>query len=112
MFRSLFLVFMDNSTAEYTFLSTFFNVAPSIITTDTKHSSTPLLSPDRGVFSDARSSGASDYGGQRVTSSASTILGDLAGATRLKEEQMNYDSLWKQIFDPVLEYCKVNPTLL
>ncbi len=107
MFRSLFVVLMDNSTAEYAFLSSFFNVSPSIITLDTKHSSTPLLSPDRGVFSEVRSSGASDYGGQQVASSTS----DLAGTAKAKDEQVNYDLLWKQIFDPVLEYCKVNPSL-
>ncbi|KAJ3564831.1 hypothetical protein NP233_g8034 [Leucocoprinus birnbaumii] len=107
MYRSLFVVFMDNTTAEYAFLSAFFNVAPSIITADSKPPLSPRgsLSPEGGVFLELRSS-ASDYGGQRVVSGGSATFSDLASLPISKEEQANYDSLWKQIFDPVLEYCK------
>lgn len=107
VFRSLLLVFMDNSTAEYTFLSAFFNVSPSVITIDTKQ---PLFSPT-GLrspgFSEMRSSGASEYGG-RVVSGGSATFSDLGAVPNSKEEQANYDALWKQIFDPVLEYCKAS----
>ena len=105
IYRSLLLVFMDNATAEYTFLSAFFNVAPSIIVTELKPSLTPreLLSPE-GVPSELHSS-TSDYNRQR---SGSTGFSDLTIIPNSKEEQATYDSLWRQIFDPVLGYCRVN----
>jgi hypothetical protein len=96
---------MDNSTAEYTFLSTFFNVPPLL--GDTKQS---LLSPTGFRFPDAsemRSSSASEFGG-RVVSNGSATFSDLAALRGSKEEQANHDALWKQIFDPVLEYCKAS----
>ncbi|XP_006459988.1 hypothetical protein AGABI2DRAFT_202530 [Agaricus bisporus var. bisporus H97] len=103
IFRSLFLVFMDNSTAEYTFLSAFFNVSPLV--GDAKQ---PLLSPTGFRSPDAsemRSSSASEVGG-RVVSGGSATFSDLATLRSSKEEQAGHDALWKQIFDPVLEYCK------
>lgn len=103
IYRSLLLVFMDNATAEYTFLSAFFNVVPSIIVTELKPSLTPreLLSPE-GVPSELHSS-TSDYNRQR---SGSTAFSDLTTIPNSKEEQATYDSLWRQIFDPVLGYCR------
>lgn len=109
IYRSLFLVFMDNTTAEYAFLSAFFNVTPSIITGDSKPpplSPRGSLSPEGGASLELRSS-ASDSGGQRVGSGASSTFSDLVTIPSSKEEQASYDSLWKQIFDPVLEYCKI-----
>jgi hypothetical protein len=106
---------MDNTTAEYTFLSAFFNVAPSIITTGPKQaplSPTASFSPDRDAFLELRSSSASDYGGHRIISGSSATFSDLAIGPASKEEQATYDALWKQIFDPVLEYCKVKRLLL
>lgn len=114
MFRSLFVVFMDNTTAEYAFLSAFFNVPPSIITVNAKEpplSPTASLSPERGAFSDLRSSSTSDYGRHRAVSGGSITFSDLTAGPNSKEEQTSYDTLWKQIFDPVSEYCKVNRLL-
>jgi hypothetical protein len=96
---------MDNSTAEYTFLSTFFNVPP--LSRDTKQ---PLLSPAGFRSSDAleaRTSSTSEFGG-RVVSNSSATFSDLAAVRSTKEEQANHDAFWKQIFDPVLEYCKAS----
>jgi len=96
---------MDNTTAEYTFLSAFFKLAPSIIVDESKLSPTPreLLSPE-GVLLELNSS-TSDCGRQR---SGSMTFSDLAMIPNSKEEQATYDSLWRQIFDPVLDYCRVN----
>ncbi|KXN83742.1 hypothetical protein AN958_00885 [Leucoagaricus sp. SymC.cos] len=109
MFRSLLLVFMDNTTAEYTFLSAFFNVAPLIINVNTNkpiQAPRASLSPEQSAFLELRSSNTLDHGVHRVASAGSTTFSDLAATPSSKEEQATYDSLWKQIFDPVLEYCK------
>jgi len=105
MYRSLILVWMDNTTAEYTFISAFFNLAPSITVDEFKLALTPreLLSPE-GVLLELDSS-TSDYGRQR---SGSATFSDFAMIPNSKEEQATYDSLWRQIFDPVLDYCRVN----
>lgn len=96
---------MDNTTAEYTFLSAFFKLAPSIIIDESKSSLTPreLLSPERVLLE--LDSSTSDCGRQR---SGSMTFSDLAMIPNSKEEQAIYDSLWRQIFDPVLDYCRVN----
>ncbi|KAF8897678.1 vacuolar sorting protein [Infundibulicybe gibba] len=108
LLRSLLLVFMDNATAEYTFLRAFFSVEPFMPSEDSKSSllsPTGLLSPDRGSFTERRSSVGSDYGEPRGMpvqpnrSSSSSMISS-------KEERVTIDALWKQILDPVLEYCQ------
>ncbi|KAG6833901.1 hypothetical protein H0H87_007912 [Tephrocybe sp. NHM501043] len=89
LLRSLLLVFMDNATAEYTFVKTFFSVAASIPTSESASamlSPPSLQSPDRATFADRRSMSGSDYGGQRVVS-ASIMSALTAAETTRKEEQ-------------------------
>ncbi|KAG6854864.1 hypothetical protein C0991_012054 [Blastosporella zonata] len=111
LLRSLLLVFMDNATAEYTFLKTFFSVEASLPTEESVASmlSPPSLhSPDRATFADRRSMSGSDYGGQRAVSAS--ILNALTTAeTTRKEEQAGTDALWKQIMDPSFLKSTLDP---
>ncbi|KIK67980.1 hypothetical protein GYMLUDRAFT_155416 [Collybiopsis luxurians FD-317 M1] len=104
LFRSLMLVFMDNATAEYTFVKTFFTVEATLPSLDSQKSllsPTSLLSPV-----DRQSHAGSDYGG-RSRAVSTSIEGALdSAATAVREEQANVDAIWKQVFDPVLEYVQ------
>ena len=114
------LVLMDNATAEYTFVSTFFSTEEQSMhrkeTSGNSLLSPPsLLSPTSGDFDEIRSNPASDYGPssprRRPVSFGSAVNLALAGPeASMKEEQSNFNNIWKQIMDPVLEYCKVFPT--
>ncbi|KZT74276.1 Vps52-domain-containing protein [Daedalea quercina L-15889] len=114
--RSLLLVLMDNASAEYTFVTTFFCTEPRPFMHQ-KHSSgsirspTSLLSPTDGNSEDGHSVVGSDYGAsprQRITSIGSIMaLTDAKDPTKdPKEEQTALNAVWKQIMDPVLEYCQ------
>ncbi len=98
LLRSLLLVFMDNATAEYTFVKTFFPLQTSLPLLDLEHTLSPALSP-----TDNNSYAGSEFGGLR-TPVPPSISAQLAS---LKEEQAATDAIWKQIFDPVLEYVQV-----
>ncbi|RDB22540.1 Vacuolar protein sorting-associated protein 52 A [Hypsizygus marmoreus] len=108
LLRSALLVFMDNATAEYTFVTAFFSVQTSLPTEESNNSllsPTTLLSPDRATFADHRSITGSDYGGQRhISTSISSAIA--AAESARKEEQAACDAIWKQIMDPVLGYCE------
>lgn len=108
---------MDNATAEYSFVSNFFSQTSPLFTEDNLSatlSPTVLLSPAQDSFNDARSNADSDVltpRNNRVVSSSS--IGSLrfssstAAFNTAKQEQAILDNIWKQIFDPVLEYCHV-----
>lgn len=106
LFRSLLLVFMDNATAEYTFITSFFINEPLQPAKDESSShlfSPTLLSPthEHGSF------GGSDFGDRRRTTSISSFnAAPPSFATALREDQAAADSIWKQVMDPVLEYCQ------
>ncbi|OBZ70084.1 Vacuolar protein sorting-associated protein 52 A [Grifola frondosa] len=110
LFRAALLVLMDNATAEYTFVTTFFAAEPrpSMHTKQSSGSvrSSVLLSPTNVDFDDARSTPGSDFGGvsprQRVTSIHSVMDSEHSA----KEEMAAMNATWKQIMDPVLEYCQ------
>ncbi|KDQ29316.1 hypothetical protein PLEOSDRAFT_1076091 [Pleurotus ostreatus PC15] len=97
MFRSLMLVLMDNATAEYTFITSFFANEPLPTPADSETpllSPTALLSPDGSISFDNRSIAASEHELRRTA---------LANS---KAEQAGFDALWKQVFDPVSEYTQ------
>ena len=105
LLRSLLLVFMDNASAEYTFLKTFFAPEASLPPAEVENS---LLSPTSIMSpTDRTSVGGSDFGGTR-SSFPTSISAALAVA---KEEQQATDVLWKQIWDPVLQYVQVYNSL-
>lgn len=111
---------MDNATAEYTYVTTFFATEPlpspqHHITRESSSGSgmlspTSLLSPTQADFDDIRSNAGSDFGAssprRRLVSLQSTNGSPPQGPSPRKE-QVALASLWKQILDPVLEYCKV-----
>ncbi|KAG1815552.1 Vps52-domain-containing protein [Suillus subaureus] len=113
--RSLFLVLMDNTTAEYAFIAAFFRSEsfappPAMETNSALFSPTAtLLSPDVG-FDDRRSNAGSEIG----THVSRTFGGNGNGTCDVtarpglmdKAERAPLDAIWKQILDPVLEYCK------
>ncbi|KAH9938264.1 Sac2 family-domain-containing protein [Fomitopsis serialis] len=114
--RSLLLVLMDNASAEYAFVTTFFATEQRRSmhqkqSSGSIRSPTSLLSPTDGNSEDGHSVVSSDYGAsprQRITSIGSIIaLTEVNGTTRdPKEEQTALNAVWKQIMDPVLEYCQ------
>jgi len=109
LLRSLLLVFMDNATAEYTFLTAFFSydaIVPTGESSSAMLSPTAFLSPDRGTFTEQRSMVGSDYGGQRVRSAGIASANGLPIDATQKDAQATVDSMWKQIMDPVLAYCE------
>ncbi|KAF8917919.1 Vps52-domain-containing protein [Mucidula mucida] len=99
IFRSLLLVFMDNASGEYIFVKTFFAPETSVPSRD---EDSGLLSPTSIMSPTERNSvSGSDFGGTRV--SPTSISAALSAA---KEEQQATDALWKQVFDPVLQYIQ------
>lgn len=107
---------MDNATAEYAFIVAFFRSEsfappPAMETNSALFSPTAtLLSPDFG-FDDRKSNAGSEIGthisrpsgGNEHGSRDVTVLPGLMD----KAERVPLDAIWKQILDPVLEYCKV-----
>lgn len=118
LFRSLLLVFMDNATAEYTFVSAFFaSTTLSAGTVDTSLSlltptavvptPTMMATPDTVMFEQNRSPVSSDYGGSsRQVSAMMPGIGSVLPMPAHKEDQALIDSIWRQIMDPVTEYIQ------
>ncbi|KAH8105951.1 Vps52-domain-containing protein [Cristinia sonorae] len=118
LFRSLMLVLMDNATAEYTYVTTFFSKEPlpgppGQLQRDNSSGSgvlspSSLLSPTAD-FDDARSNIGSDFGANSPRRRHISLQGGNGTPPQNispKEEQANMTAIWKQILDPVLEYCK------
>ncbi|KAI0775920.1 Vps52-domain-containing protein [Trametes elegans] len=114
--RSALLVLMDNATAEYSFITSFFAHEPRP-TMPSKESSgsvasPPMLSPTNGEFDEARSNPGSDFGGgesvgpRRRLSSFTSLMSTAAAEPTAKEELTALNALWKQVMDPVLDYCQ------
>jgi len=103
LLRSALLVLMDNATAEYTFVTSFFSAEQPSSTSDVVMSPTSLLSPTDGTFDDRLSLVGSDRGGITPRQTAGSIT---ASAQVAKEERAFVDAAWRQIFDPSLEYCQ------
>lgn len=107
----MLLVLMDNATAEYTFVSTFFNHAPR----DPPASDTAglLVSPTQTstIIGDRKPSAGDDVflGHQRRHSAMSNLTPGPTANERFdsKEHQKATAALWKQVMDPTLTYCQV-----
>ncbi|KAJ7507967.1 vacuolar sorting protein [Mycena galericulata] len=105
--RSLLLVFMDNATSEYTFVTAFFTVDPLMTSQEAENAlfSPGLLSPDGRER--RMSVAGSEHGGRRNRAGSVVSPGGLQSlAAAVKEEQASSDAIWKQIMDPVLEYTQ------
>ena len=102
---------MDNATAEYTFISTFFATQTSLPLAEPDSYVPPsvTLSPDGGTVTDLQSSSTSEFDAHRPLSSTTPALGGFVSfVAKSKEETAVIDGLWKQIMDPVMEYCQVD----
>ena len=112
---------MDNGTAEYAFVTTFFAPEPDLPPADTPQVSSHLFSPTALSAplpaDDAVSSPGTDVvpvtpRPRRPTDSVFSN-DSLHPAARLsKEDQNALNAVWKQIMDPSLEHAKVDPPSL
>ncbi|KAL4076112.1 vacuolar sorting protein [Scleroderma citrinum] len=100
LLRSLLLVLMDNTTAEYSFITSFFSFEPLALA-DGPELSPALLSPDHDVFDDKRS-----ISGSEARTEVARHNGPGKPANMDKSTRNELGHLWKQVFDPVLEYVK------
>ena len=116
LFRSIFLVLMDNATAEYSFVTNFFASEPSTLlpsseqSNDTLFPATPAVT---GGFDEGHLAIGSEIGEQtprpRADSTNPTSATPKQNAFA-KMERAPLDAIWKQIMDPILEYCQVMVT--
>ncbi|KAF8591436.1 vacuolar sorting protein, partial [Ramaria rubella] len=104
LFRSLLLVLMDNGTAEYTFISRFFELSVA-----SPAPTSPVLSP-RSTVRVAPGMDRSNFPAQTTPDS---VVKDVPVPivtpvkTFTSKEQQNFlDGIWKQILGPVLDYCQ------
>ncbi|RPD67298.1 vacuolar sorting protein [Lentinus tigrinus ALCF2SS1-6] len=114
--RSALMVLMDNATAEYAFITAFFasEPRPSLSSRDSSRSimSPPIMSPTKDTFEEPRSNPGSDFGSESVSPRRRvvSITGVMNSATQdqqsFKEEQASLNAIWKQVMDPVLDYCQ------
>lgn len=114
---------MDNATSEYAFISSFFS---NDIALPQQNSSSPaatggtgIVSPDgAGSFFGMRSPSGSDFGQQQplnvqqplrsaMSSTTPGLGGFVSFVAKSKEEQAVIDTIWKQVIDPVMDYCQV-----
>jgi hypothetical protein len=102
---------MDNATAEYSFVSTFFNVHKTLPAPSEPLAPMPpsaVLSPDGGTFTELLSPSGSDVESKAPMSSTTPGVGGFVSfVAKSKEEQAALDAIWKQVMDPVMEYCTV-----
>lgn len=108
---------MDNATAEYSFISSFFTSSPSpdnvdasfaLLTPNAVVPTPAAATPDTAMFGENRSPVTSDYeGSARHVSLATPALGSMFPPAPSKEDIALVDSIWKQTMDPVMEYCQV-----
>ncbi|PFH51402.1 hypothetical protein AMATHDRAFT_74956 [Amanita thiersii Skay4041] len=105
LLRSLLLVFMDNATAEHKFVNVFFNVDDNLVFGDLRSVvptvSTPL-SPDRVSFTDDKTNEESEIGD--YPDKISNLK--MQSPASARKNQAALDIIWKQIMEPVLEYCQ------
>lgn len=101
---------MDNATAEYTFISTFFSAQKVQPPPELQAPAPPsaILSPDGGTFTEVHSPLDSEFSALRPLSSTTPGLGGFVSfVAKSKEEQAAIDAIWKQVMDPVMEYTNV-----
>jgi hypothetical protein len=105
---------MDNAAAEYSFITAFFASeleSPTVSSpredTSSFLSPSALLSPIKDGFVERLSNAGSDFGEHMAADNATEETGSDSRRIAKKEEQAFFDTTWKQVLDPVLEYCQV-----
>lgn len=111
------MVLTDNATAEYVFITSFFanepRVSPQGRDVLAPAMSPPILSPTFGDFDELRSEVGNESVSPRtrVVNIHSVAQGSLSHEQSAKEEQAALNAVWKQVMDPVLDYCQVRTAL-
>ena len=103
---------MDNATAEYSFVTSFFSQEPPAPSSSSKENNDPTLSPTvKGGFDERRLAVQSEMvehtSRARANSLANPVYTTPRQSAIVKMERAPLDAIWKQIMDPVLEYCQV-----
>ncbi|KZT53296.1 vacuolar sorting protein [Calocera cornea HHB12733] len=99
LFRSLMLVLMDNATAEYNFINSFFNPAAAPMTM----TGAPLMSP---TFDDRRTDIGSVLELPMSPVRTRPLLSMEEQQAAENETKKALDLVWKQVMETALEYCK------
>ncbi|KZP00006.1 vacuolar sorting protein [Calocera viscosa TUFC12733] len=99
LFRSLMLVLMDNATAEYNFINSFFNPAAAPVSM----TGVPLMSP---TFDDRRTDIGSVLEIPMSPTRTRPILSMEEQQAATNETKKALDLVWKQVMETALEYCK------
>lgn len=129
LLRSALLVLMDNMTAEYTFVTTFFSPDGNPIPVRKETPMSPSIAPENMSFTvqdDEVGTPAGAHSSTTSTSFATPVTVDTnsnpapiyfvaRGATPQpsppvqlsKEDQVALNAVWKQIADPAVEYTQV-----
>lgn len=113
LFRSLFLVLMDNATVEYQFVTDFFGPGQTI-TAPVPMSAVPNT-PDAGTPPDPASPAPSPLRTSEMTPKGrnrySIVPVEQHSFTKnAKAERAALDAVWKQIVDPILDYTQACTT--
>ncbi|KAI0320685.1 vacuolar sorting protein [Amylostereum chailletii] len=111
LLRSCLLVLMDNGTAEYTFVTSFFAPEPNPPpATPAPPSSSHLFSPVTPSLEllpdDALSAPGTDYNAVTPRALQSAFSDGLPSASLNKDDQTALNSMWKQIMDPSLDHAQ------
>ena len=111
----MLLVLMDNATAEYTFLASFFAPPPKVSPVVEPQSAALFPAEDREmrrVSANTDDVSSPPPGHERFSTSGtrSSDARDRDGVLS-KEEEAALASTWKQILEPTLTYCQVRITL-
>lgn len=104
---------MDNATAEYTFVTTFFapDPEPSQVPKELPMSpptANAFLSPTVDDDDRPPMTPASDRGSFALQSSLSSMYSENRPPSISKVDQNALNAMWKQIMDPALEHSQVN----
>lgn len=106
--RSLFLVLMDNGTAEYSFVASFFFVEPLGSPSSAKEVETSQFSVTSEEPRDSKevddNDSATDSEAMTPRVAESQGFGCLAAMEKAQRTELS--NIWKKIFEPVLEYTK------
>jgi vacuolar protein sorting-associated protein 52 len=105
------LVLMDNATAEYTFVTSFFapDLGSRLVSKEFLSPSGPVnfLSPPL----DEAEPSASGLGSITPESAVSMTNHNVQSISMSKEDQNTLNGTWKQIMDPAMDHCQVNTTI-
>jgi hypothetical protein len=114
---------MDNATAEYAFVTSFFSnetpgPRPDPIS-PARPAAQSVVSPTGSSLFGMHSPSGSDSGHQQpqplpsaLTTATPGLGGFMTFVAKSKEDQAAIGTIWKQVMDPVMDYCTVRLQVL